>query len=82
VKAQEKRFQILVVNGFQINPNTWNVGGTGRPMGATYAVCDSHREWQEVGFFASGVGRSVTVCRERAEALQAELNAEEEAAAA
>lgn len=68
-----KRYYVIGIAGYRINPKTGMSTSGNRPASTTYAVCD--RDWmhREMGVFEP-VGRSTAWCKQAAEALAKELN--------
>lgn len=73
-KTGGKRYYVIALTGYVINPKvSGNVSG-GRAPATSYAVLD--RDWihREMAVFTPGGGQRSDMCKKQAEKLAAELN--------
>ena len=84
-KTGGERYYVIDVLGHPLNPATWmSRAGSGKhhPPIPAYAVLDRDWNHREVGKFTPRPGLTSKICKRRAEAFAAELNASEKRAAA
>lgn len=79
-KTGGKRFYVIDVTGWRINPQVWSAESLSQKPQTTWAVLDRDDMHREVAVFEPGGGYSSGDCESSARELADQLNAETVAA--
>lgn len=70
-----RRYYVISVSGYRIDPQNSYQGNGGRPAPTAYSVLDRDYNHAEVETFSpDGAGRTTSWCKRQAEQLAADLN--------